>query len=206
MKTGQGRMGIGWRVIGLACLVLVGLWVEGGGFRPATGEAAEKNLGNSAGETTEKSTDESAVELKVARLLLMGEAPAVLLLDPPGERFLLMYIDVFMANAIRMGMEGTPLDRPLTHDLIGIFLHRLGAKLTRITITGLKDNTYFALISMDVGGETAEFDARPSDALALAVRDRTPIYASPALLKSLEESPREEHREREDPVPPRRET
>jgi bifunctional DNase/RNase len=126
------------------------------------------------------------VPLKINQVLLINESPAVLLIDEPEERYLLMFVDFFMANSIRMGMQGPQLDRPLTHDLIGILLRRLGARLTRITITELKDNTYYALISMQVNGEAAEFDARPSDALAIAVRNRTPIFSAPSLLKPLE--------------------
>jgi bifunctional DNase/RNase len=134
------------------------------------------------------------VALQVSRVLLINDSPAVLLLDEAEERYLLMFVDFFMANSIRMGLLGPQLDRPLTHDLIGILLRRLGARLNRITITELKDNTYYALISLQVNGETAEFDARPSDALAIAVRNRTPIFAASTLLKPLEkgegESPR----------------
>lgn len=126
------------------------------------------------------------VPIKVKQVVLVNNAPAVLLVDEPEERYLLMFIDFFMANAIRMGMTGPQLERPLTHDLIGILLRRLGAEVKQITITELKDNTYFALISVQVNGDTADFDARPSDALAIAVRNGTPIFAAENLLKPIE--------------------
>lgn len=126
------------------------------------------------------------VPLEVKRVLLVNNAPAVLLTDEGEERYLLMFIDFFMANAIRMGMTGPQLERPLTHDLIGILLRRLGAEVTQIAITELKDNTYYALISVQVNGETAQFDARPSDAIAIAVRNGTPILAEGALLKAID--------------------
>lgn len=125
------------------------------------------------------------VPLQVRQVVLVHDAPAVLLTDSGEKRYLLMFIDFFMANAIRMGMDGPQLERPLTHDLIGILLRRLGAKVTRVTITDLKDNTYYALLSVRVNGETAEFDTRPSDALAIAVRNDTPIYAADKLLKPI---------------------
>ena len=125
------------------------------------------------------------VPLRVQRVLLINDVPAVLLLERGGTRFLLMFIDFFMANAIRSGMIGPQLERPLTHDLIGILLSRLGGKVNKITITELKDNTYYALISLQVNGRVEEIDARPSDALAIAVRTRAPIFADKALLKPL---------------------
>ncbi len=126
------------------------------------------------------------VAMHIKQVLLIDDAPVVLLLDENEGRYLPMVIDFFMANAINSGMRGPQLDRPLTHDLIGVFLRRLGAKVTKITITELKNNTYYALISMQVNGEVAEFDARPSDALAIAVREGAAIFASEALLNPLD--------------------
>lgn len=125
------------------------------------------------------------VPVQIKRILLINESPAVLLVDEPERKFLLVFIDFFMANAIRMGMEAPVLSRPLTHDLIGIFLQQLGAKVTKIVISDLKDNTYYALITLEVNGETRQIDARPSDALAIAVRHKTPIFAAPNLLREV---------------------
>lgn len=129
------------------------------------------------------------VPLHVRQVLLVNNTPAVLLVDEAEQRYLLMYIDFFMAHAIRMGLDGAQLERPLTHDLIGILLRRLGAQVTGVTITELKDNTYYALISVRVNGngDVAEFDARPSDALAIAVRNRSPILAAPTLLRPIQD-------------------
>jgi uncharacterized protein len=127
------------------------------------------------------------VAMHVKEIVLVEGAPALLLVDEPEQRYLLLFIDFFMANAIRMGIEGPDIQRPLTHDLISILLRRLGARVTRITITELKDNTYYALISVQVNasGELADFDARPSDAIAIAVREHAPIFAAASLLKPL---------------------
>ena len=127
------------------------------------------------------------VTIQVKEVLLVNNSPAVLLVEESGDRYLLMFVDYFMARSIRMGLDGPQLERPLTHDLIGIFLRRLGARVTKVTITELKNNTYYALISMQVNGEVTEFDARPSDALAIAVRNQAPIYVSWGLLKPMEE-------------------
>ena len=88
------------------------------------------------------------VPVKIKRVLLINDSPAVLLVDKPEEEFMLVFIDFFMANAISLGMKPPVLERPLTHDLMGIFLRRLGAKVARIDITELKNNTYYALITL----------------------------------------------------------
>jgi len=138
------------------------------------------------------------VPVQIKRVLLVEDAPAVLLVNKNEDRFLLVFIDFFMANAIRLGMERPTLERPLTHDLIGIFLNRLGAKIKRIDITELKNSTYYALIHLEVNGKTEQIDARPSDALALAVRNRIPVFANPDLLREV--NGRKENRE--ESVPP----
>ena len=130
----------------------------------------------------------ASVPVQIKRVLLVNGSPAVLLVDITEQNYLLVYIDFFMANAIQMGMDEPQLPRPLTHDLIGIFLQQLGAKVTKIAITELRENTYYALITIDVNGRKVDIDARPSDALAIAVRLQAPIFAAPGLLKSLRES------------------
>lgn len=125
----------------------------------------------------------AGVPMQIKRLLLVNDVPAVLLMDQPEQRYLLVFIDYFMANAIQMGMDQPALERPLTHDLMGILLRRAGVRLTRILITGVKDNTYYALITIQVNGKSEDVDARPSDALALAVRNQTPVFAAPGLLR-----------------------
>lgn len=162
----------GWKRWGLpagaAMFVLIGVLV----FRALTAVAAP----------AQEPLPGQAV-MHVKQVLLIDNSPVVVLLDEGEGRYLPMVIDFFMANAISAGMHGPQLERPLTHDLIGVFLRRLGAKVTKITITELKNNIYYALISMQVNGEVAEFDARPSDALAIAVREGAAIFVSEALLK-----------------------
>lgn len=130
--------------------------------------------------------EEALVPVQVKRLVLVQSNPAVVLVDEAEERYLLIFIDFFMANAIQMGLREPTLERPLTHDLMGILLRRLGGELTRVSITALKDNTYYALLSLQVNGDAEQIDVRPSDALALAVRTGAPIFAAPALLSPLE--------------------
>ena len=145
----------------------------------------------------------ATVPMQIKRVLVVNESPAVLLVDKPEKRYLLVFIDFFMANAIRMGMKDPQLTRPLTHDLIGIFLQQLGAEVSKIAITELRENTYYALITLDVNGREVDIDARPSDALAIAVRLKSPIFASPVLLKNLRKpsEPQEEKAPRLAPFP-----
>lgn len=144
---------------------------------------------------------EGAVALHVKQVLLIEEHPAVLLLDAAEERYLLIYVDLFMANAIRMGMLDEHFKRPLTHDLIGTLLDRLGARVSGVTITDLRESTYYALISLQVNGRAEQVDSRPSDALALAVRADAPIFAPADLLTPVEFS-HDPHRGEEPPLPP----
>ena len=123
------------------------------------------------------------VSMRIKRVMLVNDAPAVLLVDSSEDSFLLVFIDFFMANSIRMGMEPPSLERPMTHDLMGIFLRQLGASLKRIDITELKNNTYYALITLEIKGKSNQIDARPSDALALAVRNKTPVFVHRKLIQ-----------------------
>ncbi|MCZ6534348.1 MAG: bifunctional nuclease family protein [SAR324 cluster bacterium] len=140
------------------------------------------------------------VPVQIKRILIINDSPAVLLMDGPEQHFLLVFIDFFMANAIRMGMEAPVLSRPLTHDLIGIFLRQLDAKIAKVVINDLKDNTYYAQISLEVNGRTSIIDARPSDALAIAVRHKIPVFAAPNLLRDIS-SIKEQPREGDTPLP-----
>jgi bifunctional DNase/RNase len=125
---------------------------------------------------------EAMVPVQVQRVLLVNDQPAVVLANESEHAFLVVYIDAFMAQAIQLGLLGLTIERPLTHDLIGILLNRLGAQLSRVSITELRDDTYYALLSLRVNGSVQEIDARPSDALAIAVRTHTPIFVSRSLM------------------------
>jgi len=154
-------------------------------LRPVRALLLAATLGGAAwwGGAAAAAAEPDVVPVHVKRILLVNQSPAVLLVDEPEERFLLVFIDFFMADAIQMGLRGRTLDRPLTHDLIGIFLRQLQARVTRVTITALKKNTYYAMISLHAQGRATDIDARPSDALAIAVRSDAPIYAASALLE-----------------------
>jgi hypothetical protein len=113
---------------------------------------------------------------------VIGKQPIVLLKTVEGNKFLPIWIGHPEAAAILIRMQGTNLPRPMTHDLITSIVDQLDAELQRITVTELRDNTFYALITLIRDGLEIEVDSRPSDALALAVRTNAPIFASQELI------------------------
>lgn len=111
-----------------------------------------------------------------------GGAYAILLKEVNGARRLPIIIGAFEAQAIALEMEGIKPPRPLTHDLLKILIDNLGANVNEIIINELKDNTFFARIILESSGLTNEIDARPSDAIALAVRTYAPIFVSESVM------------------------
>jgi len=102
--------------------------------------------------------------------------PIVVLRDLEGSRVLPIWVGVFEANAIALQIENVATPRPMTHDLLKNVIQDLEATVTKIVVSDLKENTFYALIYLDRNGETIAIDARPSDAIALALRTRVPIY------------------------------
>lgn len=123
-------------------------------------------------------------EVQVAHLGLdrNTNTPVVILREKDGTRVLPIWIGAPEASAIAMELQGAHAARPLTHDLLRDVLVGLGGVLRRVTVTGVKDNTYFAELLIARGDELIQVDARPSDSIALALRTRSPIFASDALL------------------------
>ena len=107
----------------------------------------------------------------------------VLLRDKHGREFRIFVLpDV--AYAVHMALENEASERPFTHDLMKNVIERLGATLERVTIDDLWQNTFYARITLSKGSETIDVDARPSDAIALALRFRVPIYVAESVLES----------------------
>ena len=117
-------------------------------------------------------------EAKISSIVSLFPMPqyVVVLEDLEKTRLVPIWIGVSEGNAIALEMQGEKFPRPLTHDLMVNILKELGAEIERIVISDLKENSYYALITLKVGGKTLEIDARPSDSLALAVRVQCPIY------------------------------
>lgn len=109
-----------------------------------------------------------------------SRAPIVVLTELGGERIVPIWIGPFEAQAIALPLQGVRPPRPYTHDLMLEALHRLKAKVKRVAITGIRENTYFASLVLDVQGQELVLDARPSDAIALALREDAPILAAEA--------------------------
>lgn len=124
------------------------------------------------------------LEMKVKGLMWdpVSRMPIVILKTPEGEGLLPIFVGLFEANAIAQQLEGSVSPRPMTHDLLGNLLEALRATVHRVVITDLRDNTFFALIHLERNGEKLEIDARPSDAMALALRVKVPIFVEESVL------------------------
>ena len=124
------------------------------------------------------------VEIKGLILDPTSKTPIVLLHDTKDNRFLPIWIGVFEANAIALRIEGIEPPRPLTHDLFHTSLEILAARIERVTISDLKDNTFYAVVSLRSPNGEFLIDSRPSDAIALALRADAPIFVREAVLDS----------------------
>lgn len=108
--------------------------------------------------------------------------PIIILRDKDGHRVLPIWVGVFEANAIALQIENVSTPRPMTHDLLRNVIHDLKADILKIVVHDLKENTFYALIYLAVNGEAVAIDARPSDAIALALRARAPIFVEDAVI------------------------
>jgi len=114
---------------------------------------------------------------------LVGKQPIVLLKTADGNKFLPIWIGHPEAAAILMKLQSQTPPRPMTHDLLSDMLEQLGATISRITVTELRENTFFAQITVTQDGQEIEIDSRPSDAIALAIRAEAPIYAADRVIE-----------------------
>ncbi len=124
------------------------------------------------------------IPVSVFRLSLSNKGPVVLLRSSEDQRTLPIFIGNPEAQAIAIRMEGIAVPRPLTHDLMLNLLEPLGAHLKRIEISELTDNTFFARLILDRDDKELVVDARPSDAIALAIRCEAPIFVAPAVMQA----------------------
>jgi bifunctional DNase/RNase len=114
---------------------------------------------------------------------MVGKQPIVLLKTADGNKFLPIWIGHPEAAAILMKLQGAATPRPMTHDLFTDILAQLEARVVKIAVTELRENTFYALITVAIDGAEIEIDSRPSDAIALAVRAEAPIYAAEAVIE-----------------------
>ncbi|HEU4942800.1 MAG TPA: bifunctional nuclease family protein [Gaiellaceae bacterium] len=114
---------------------------------------------------------------------LVGKQPIVLLKTADGNKFLPIWIGHSEAAAILMKLQGASTPRPMTHDLLADMLEQLEAEVVRITVTELRENTFYASITVQQNGSELEIDSRPSDAIAIAVRSDAPIFAAERVIE-----------------------
>jgi bifunctional DNase/RNase len=114
---------------------------------------------------------------------MVGKQPIVLLKTQSGNKFLPIWIGSTEASAILMKLQGVETPRPMTHDLLSDTIAHLNAEVSRVTVTDLRENTFIATITVRADAGEIEIDARPSDALALAVRVDAPIYVDDKVIE-----------------------
>ena len=124
------------------------------------------------------------VEMTIKGLMIdpVTNMPIIILRDQDGQRVLPIWVGVFEANAIALQIENIATPRPMTHDLLRNVIADLKAQVRKIVVSDLKENTFYALIYLTVNGDTVAVDARPSDAIALALRVRAPIFVEDAVI------------------------
>ena len=116
------------------------------------------------------------------RVSLMNYQRVVILKEKMSDRYLPIWIGPAEADAIAVKLQGVNVPRPLTHDLLSSVIDTLGAHIDSITVTDLKNDTFYAQLLVTMNGNQMEIDSRPSDALALAVRVEAPIYVDESVL------------------------
>lgn len=127
-------------------------------------------------------SDDIEMTLAGVRIELPSQQPIVLLREKSGERYLPIYVGSTEASSIALVLQGQQAPRPLTHDLLRATLEDRDIRVSRVTITELRDGTFYAEIRLSGDGRESDLDARPSDAVALALRVGSPIFATARVL------------------------
>jgi bifunctional DNase/RNase len=125
------------------------------------------------------------VEMKVRGLALdpLSNMPIIILRDEDDKRSLPIWVGIFEANAIALELEKISTPRPMTHDLMKSILETLDARVLKVVVTDLKENTFFAVLHLQLGETEYTVDSRPSDAIALALRVAAPIYVDEEVVR-----------------------
>jgi len=126
------------------------------------------------------------IEMTIKGLMVdpITNTPIVILRDEAGQRVLPIMVGIFEANAIALQIENVTTPRPMTHDLLRNIIQDLNATVERVVVSEVQDTTFYALIHLIRNGEPLTIDARPSDAIALALRTRAPIYVEDSVIDS----------------------
>jgi uncharacterized protein len=109
----------------------------------------------------------------------------IVLKEKGGDRFLPIVIGIMEVTSIKMKISGVKPPRPMTHDLLYATIKQVGARLDKIVVTKLEQNTFFAKLVLQIDGRVEEVDARPSDSIALAIRADAPIFAAEEVLNGI---------------------
>ncbi|MFN8451793.1 MAG: bifunctional nuclease family protein [Anaerolineae bacterium] len=126
------------------------------------------------------------------RVSLMSQYRIVILKDSVSDRYLPIWIGPCEADAITVELQEMPPQRPLTHDLLKSMIRELGGNVVHILINDLRHDVYYARIVIDIGGKQIEVDSRPSDAIALAVRTKVPIFVAESVMERHSIEPEED--------------
>ncbi len=126
------------------------------------------------------------IEMTIKGLMVdpITNMPIIILRDQEGQRVLPIWVGVFEANAIALQIENVTTPRPMTHDLLKNVIGDLNGVVRKVVVCDLKDNTFFALIYVGLGNDTVAIDARPSDAIALALRAKAPIFVEDFVIEN----------------------
>src|SRR5215467_326567 len=126
------------------------------------------------------------IEMTIKGLMVdpITNMPIVILRDKDGQKVLPIWVGTSEANAIALQIENITTPRPMTHDLLRNVIHDLKASVQKVVVCDLQDNTFYALIHLAISGDTVAIDARPSDAIALALRTRAPIFVEDTVIDS----------------------
>ncbi|OGE24991.1 MAG: hypothetical protein A3J42_07365 [Candidatus Dadabacteria bacterium RIFCSPHIGHO2_12_FULL_53_21] len=133
----------------------------------------------------EKKNEDTLQEMKIEALGFdrVTRTPIVLLTDKKKETVLPIWIGLCEARSIEIGLSGVIPPRPLTYDLVAAMVRTLNAEVKRVVITDLRDQVFYAQVVMSVNGKVSNIDARPSDAIALATRMKSPIYVNKSVIR-----------------------
>jgi bifunctional DNase/RNase len=154
-----------------------------------------------------RATDPVDVPVRLDRVVIDDhDSPVIVLEEEGGPRWLAIWIGPAEAHSIALQIEERRLPRPNTHDLARSVIHTLKGRVSSVVVTELRGGTYYAVLKLDADGTAVEVDARPSDAIAIALRDEAPIFVREALFQRVDastESPAESPIETEESTPKR---
>ena len=145
-------------------------------------------------------SDMIEVVIDSIRVSLMSQQRIVILRELDAERYLPIWIGVYEAESITIALQQVEVARPLTHDLLRNIFHKLNARVLRVEVVALRDETFYGNIVAEVDGRRLDIDARPSDALAIAVRANVPILVHRSVMETAGIVPEEDLQEQEEEI------